>query len=109
MCLPQRTRLAGAADIDFHNMAAEKYNELVAAVRARWPTDPLGQALTERKLKYIIEVVKQAFADVYKTKISKQQLKSLLQLATKGGAGKEAMFKSAGKGADGKSTFNIVV
>lgn len=77
-------------------------------MRVRWPADPLGQPLTQRKLKDIIEVVKQAFLDVYKTRISKQLIKPLLQLATKGGVRKDAMFKSSGKGADGKSTFNLV-
>lgn len=95
------------ADIDFQNMTTEKYLELVRAVQARWPMDPLGQPLTQRKLKDIIEVVKQAFQDVYRTRLSKALIKPLLQLATKGGPGKDAMFKSAGKGADGKSTFNL--
>lgn len=108
--LPAEDRCcAGATDIDFHNMTAEQYGVLVAAVRVRWPADPLGQPLTQRKLKDIIDVVKLAFTDVYnRPRMSKELLKSLLQLATKGGEGKDAMFRSAGKGADGKSTFNIV-
>jgi hypothetical protein len=101
--------LCDPADIDFQSMTIEKYQELVSAVRVRWPADPLGQPLVDRKLKDIIEVVKQAFLDVYRTRLSKQLIKPLLQLATKGGSGKEAMFKSSGKGADGKSTFNIVI
>lgn len=99
----------GHTEIDFQSMTAEKYRELVDAVRARWPLDPLGQPLTQRKLKDIIDVVKQAFLDVYKTRLSKQLIKPLLQLATKGSADKDAMFKSSGKGADGKSTFNIAM
>jgi hypothetical protein len=97
------------AEIDFQSMSAEKYQELVTAVRARWPADPLGQPLTDRKLRDIIELVKPAFLDVYRTRLSKQLIKPLLQLATKGGSGKDAMFKSSGKGPDGKSTFNIVI
>lgn len=101
---------AGTAEIDFQNMKAEQYSNLVDAVKARWPADPLGQPLTQRKLKDIIDVVKQAFLDVHGTRLSKPKLiKPLLQLATKGGAGKDAMFKSSGKGPDGKSTFNLNV
>jgi hypothetical protein len=112
----QRARLSSPRscavppEADVAKLTPEDYASIVTVVRTKWPLDPLGQPLQQRRLKDVIAVVKGAWQQVLGTRMSNQMIKDLLQVATKGsGPSKPVIFRSAGRTSDGKTTFNLVV